>query len=79
MKVTYDEPLPIIRDNTSVISMSKNLFLHSKTKHILMKYHFFRVKVVDQIVRLKYIETSEQIVDIFTKPLTREPFEYLRE
>jgi hypothetical protein len=40
LKVTYTDPIPIHCDNTSAISVSKNPVLHSKTKHIPIKYHF---------------------------------------
>ena len=30
-------------------------------------------------IGLEYVDTKEQIADIFTKPLPREAFEYLRE
>jgi hypothetical protein len=42
IQVEYDEPIPIYCDNTSAINISKNLVMHSKTKHIPMKYHFLR-------------------------------------
>ena len=78
MKVSIDETISIKCDNTSAISISKNLVLHSKTKHIPIKYDFLREQVAQKIVKLKYVPTKEQTVDIFTKPLAREPFEYLR-
>ena len=40
VEVKYVDPIPLHCDNTSAISMSKNLVLHSKTKHIPIKYHF---------------------------------------
>ena len=42
IQVEYDELIPIFCDNTSATSISKNLVMHSKTKHILIKYHFLR-------------------------------------
>jgi hypothetical protein len=45
IQVEYDEPIPIYCDNTSFISISKNLVMHSNTKHILIKYHFLREQV----------------------------------
>ena len=74
MKVSIDEPISIKCDNTSAISISKNPVLHSKTK-----YHFLREQVAQKIVKLEYVPTKEQTDDIFTKPLAREPFEYLRD
>lgn len=71
VQVFYDQSVPIIYDNTSVISMSKNHSFHSKTKHIPIKYHFLREQVANQIVKLEYVTTKEQVVDIFIKPLPR--------
>ena len=59
--------------------MSKNLVFHSKTTHIPIKYHFLREKVTNQIVQVHYIQTKEQIANIFTKPLAKTPFEYLHQ
>lgn len=78
MKVNFNETISIKCDNTSEIRISKNHVIHSKTKHIPIKYHFLREQVVEQIVKLEYIPTKEKIVEIFTKPLAREVFEYLR-
>ncbi|GJV69162.1 retrovirus-related pol polyprotein from transposon TNT 1-94 [Tanacetum coccineum] len=36
------EKVPIICDNTSSIAISNNPFLHSRTKHIDIRYHFIR-------------------------------------
>jgi hypothetical protein len=79
IKVEYDQPISIICDNTSAINISKNLVMHSKMKHIPIKYHFLREQVVEQSVKLEYIATKEQVADIFTKPLPRDTFEYLRQ
>jgi hypothetical protein len=79
IQVEYDEPIPIYCDNTSAISISKNPVMHSKTKHIPIKYHFLREQVAEKNIRVEYVGTKEQVADIFTKPLPREAFEYLRQ
>ena len=58
--------------------MSKNLVLHSIKKHISIKYHVLREKAIEKEIRLEYVSTKDQIVDIFTKPLPKDTFEYLR-
>jgi hypothetical protein len=73
----YDEPIPIYCDNTSTISISKNPVMHSKTKHIPIKYHFLREQVAENNIRVEYVGTKEQVPDIFTKPLPWESFEYI--
>jgi hypothetical protein len=77
IQVEYDDPIPIYCDNTSVISISKNPMMHSKTKHIPIKYHFLREQVAGKNIGVEYVGTKEQMIDIFTKPLPREAFEYL--
>ena len=52
--------------------------MHSNTKHIPIKYYYLREQVSQKDVKLEYIDTKEQIVDIFTKPLHKEAFEYLK-
>eukprot|EP00253_Pinus_taeda_P033071 PITA_33071 len=71
-QITCTPPIPILCDNTSAISISK-------TKHIPIKYHFLREQVLEQKVKLEYVPSKEQVADIFTKPLPRETFEYLRQ
>ena len=78
MKVEIKEPVVMFYDNTSVINISKNPVMHSKTKHIAIKYHFVRELVQDKEIRLEYVHIKEQIVDISTKPLPKDRFLYLR-
>jgi hypothetical protein len=52
LKVRYEEPIPLHCDNTSTISVSKNPVLHSKTKHIPLKYHFLKDQVSNKVVQL---------------------------
>jgi len=79
LQITCTPPISILCDNTSAISMSKNPVMHSKTKHIPIKYHFLREQVLEQKVKLEYVPSKEQVADILTKPLPRETFEYLRQ
>eukprot|EP00253_Pinus_taeda_P012295 PITA_12295 len=79
VQVELTDPIPIMCDNTSAIRISKNQVMHSKTKHIPIKFHFVREKVAANVVRLEYVATKEQLANIFTKPLARERFEYFRQ
>eukprot|EP00253_Pinus_taeda_P003791 PITA_03791 len=78
-KITCTPAISILCDNTSVISISKNPVMHSKTEHIPIKYHFLREQVLEQKDKLEYVPSKEQVADILTKPLPRETFEYLRQ
>ena len=78
IEISFEEPIIIYCDNTSIVSMSRNLVLHSKSKHISIKYHVLREKVVEKEIRLEYVNTKEKIASILTKALPKDTFEYLR-
>ena len=69
--IHYDAPIPIFCDNTSYISISKNPVMHYKMKHIPIKFHLIWEHVLSNIIKLEYVGTKNQIVDIFTKPLPK--------
>jgi hypothetical protein len=58
IQVEYDEPIPIYCDNTSTINISKNPVMHSKMKHIPIKYHFLQEKVSEKNIRVEYVGTK---------------------
>ena len=47
IRIELSDPVVIHCDNTSIINMSKNPVLHSKTKHISIKYHVLREKFAE--------------------------------
>ena len=57
--VKYEDPIVIHYDNTSDINISKNFVMHSKTKHIPIKYHFLREKVSQKVVKLENIDINK--------------------
>ena len=76
--VKYEHPIVINCDNTSAINI-KNLVMYSKTMNIPIKVKFLRDQVSQKVVKLEYVDTREQIADIFTKTLPKEAFEHLRQ
>ncbi|GJR85071.1 retrovirus-related pol polyprotein from transposon TNT 1-94 [Tanacetum coccineum] len=71
------EYVPIFYDNTSAIAISNNPVLHSRTKHIDIRYHFIRDHVLKWDIELHFIPTQYQLADIFTKPLDEPTFKRL--
>ena len=51
--------VPIICDNTSVISLTKNLTQHSRTKYIEIRHHFLRDEVGKNKIALNFIDTEK--------------------
>jgi hypothetical protein len=61
-------------DSTSAISVAKNPVLHSKTKHIEVRYHFLRDNVEKGNIGLIHVTTKKQLADILIKPLDQATF-----
>ena len=59
MKEEITDPVVIYCDNISAINISKNPMMHTKTKHIGIKYHYLRELVQDKEVKLEYVQTKE--------------------
>jgi len=59
IQITCTPPISILCDNTSSINISKNPVMHSKTKHIPIKYHFLHEQVLEQKVKLEYVPSKE--------------------
>jgi hypothetical protein len=70
--------VPLQCDSTSAVSVAKNSVLHSKTKHIELRYHFLRDNVEKGKITLIHVPTHDQLADIFTKPLDQASFTHLR-
>ena len=70
--------IPIKCDNTSAINLSKNLVMHSRSKHIEIRHHFIRDHVQKGNIALEFIETKFQLADIFTEPLDENKFIFIR-
>ncbi|MDG6632710.1 Ty1/Copia family ribonuclease HI, partial [Staphylococcus aureus] len=70
--------VPLLCDSTSAISVAKNPVLHSKTKHIDVRFHFLRDHYKKGDIDLRHVDTHHQLADIFTKPLDQSTFNRLR-
>ena len=68
----------VFEDNNSCIELVKFPKMRPRTKHIGLKYHHFRSKVHAGLISVQYINTENQIADIFTKALPEPQFLKLR-
>ena len=75
--VTCDK-VPLMCDNESAIKIAHNPVLHGNTKHIEIQYHFIQDRVEKGDIQISYVNTKNQLADIFTKPLGEARFKELR-
>jgi uncharacterized beta-barrel protein YwiB (DUF1934 family) len=58
--------------------MADNPVEHIRTKHIAIRYHFLRDHQQRGDIEIAYINTKDQLADIFTKLLDEKTFIKLR-
>nr|GEW63946.1 retrovirus-related Pol polyprotein from transposon TNT 1-94 [Tanacetum cinerariifolium] len=64
-------------DNKSAIALCCNNVQHSRSKHIDIRYHFIKEHVENGVIELYFINTENQLADLFTKALGRDIIEFL--
>jgi hypothetical protein len=77
-RVIFERVL-LMCDNTSAISVAKNLVFHKRMRHLERRHHFLRDHVEKGDIEMRYIDTERQLADIFTKPLDASRFAALWE
>ena len=68
----------LFEDNNGALGLATTPRYPLRTKHIAVKYHHFRERVKNGTVKIKSIDTNEQLADQFTKGLQVGTFQYLR-
>ena len=70
----------VFEDNEGALKLATMLLMTSRSKHIAVKYHFFREKVLNPLANIdvEKVHTDENKADIFTKGLVAAKFEWKR-
>lgn len=79
MMIQVEEPMTVLEDNQGCIALIKNERSGKRSKHIDVRYNFVRDLCQDKIISLMYCTTQDMLADVFTKPLPKPRFEFLRE
>ncbi|GJW01389.1 retrovirus-related pol polyprotein from transposon TNT 1-94 [Tanacetum coccineum] len=66
--------MPLLKLNMFAIAISNNPVLHSRTKHIDIRYHFTKDHILKGDIKLQFIPIEYQLADIFIKPLDEPTF-----
>jgi histone deacetylase 1/2 len=78
LRIIQQQPLVLWCDNIGATFLSTNPVFHARTKHIEVDYHFFRERVAQKLLRIKFMSSKDQPADVFTKPLPLPLFERCR-
>lgn len=65
--------MPLYIDNNSALKLTRNPEFHDKSKHIAIKHHFIREKVMkDKVLDTCRVDTKDNVADMLTKRLPRD-------
>jgi len=68
----------LLCENISAINLTKNPIQHCRTKHIEIRHHFIRDHVNKGDYVIQFVNSENQLTDLFTKPLNKEEINFLR-
>jgi hypothetical protein len=68
----------LLCDNNGARVLANDPLLHARNKHIDVRHHYIRERIESLDVVVKYVPSSDNVADIFTKALPRPAFERLR-
>ncbi|RVW28261.1 Retrovirus-related Pol polyprotein from transposon RE1 [Vitis vinifera] len=72
-----DEQIKLVCDNQTALHIASNPVFHERTKHIEVDYHFIREKIASGCVATSFVNSNDQLADIFTKSLKGPRIKYI--
>jgi hypothetical protein len=70
LRCVQHTPTTMYQDNQSTIVLVNNGQTSRRTKHIEVRFHYTRSKILDGTIRIEYCPIGEMIADRLTKALT---------
>ena len=77
LRFRKNEQMKLICDNQAALHISSNSVFHEKTKHIEVDCHFIGEKITLECTTTNFVNSNDQLADIFTKSLRDPRIKYI--
>ncbi|RVW36769.1 Retrovirus-related Pol polyprotein from transposon RE1 [Vitis vinifera] len=77
VEIGNDEQMKLICDNQAALHIASNPVFHERTEHIEVDCHFIREKIASGCVATSFVNSNDQLADIFTKSLRDPRIKYI--
>jgi ribonuclease HI len=72
--ITQDSPTIVAQDNRSTITLATQPGTFKRSKQNLVRYHYVKQLIKEQVIALKWVETNQMLADVLTKVLVGSRF-----
>ena len=69
--------MKLICDNQAALHIPSNPIVHEMTKHIEVNCHFIREKIASRCMTTSFVNSNDQLANIFTKSLRSPRIKYI--
>ena len=74
LKIEIKLPIIVHCDNIGAIYLGNNAKLSQRTKHFNVKHHFVREYIEKRLIKIEFVRSEENEVDIWTKKLKQDTY-----